>query len=212
MKRLLIIAMLAASASACVETNQPVQLLGAVALSPGDCSEASDRPEPYSGDLNFTYGKQYIIGFRFFTALTTSDNDRGNDFYAEEIVLRYESKNPETTFKEETRPIYRVVEPETNDEIIRVEMIGTEARKTLETAVPALPERMTLLVFAKVRGKLSSGAEVETNEVRFPIEVYRHGEATCPPGFQLGASDPAFPCFRPGQDGFSFFCEEAPGS
>jgi hypothetical protein len=207
MKRLLIIAVLAASASACVDANRPVQLLGAFPVNATDCKVATDKGELSGGRLNFNYGKQYTVAFKYISPLVAEDDERGNDFYAEEVLLRYESRNPETTFKEESRLIYTVVQPAVAGEI-RVDLIGTEASKTLESSIPAPPERMTLLAFVKIKGRLSSGADVETNEVRYPIEIYR-GDS-CPTGTVPGL-DPAAPCATPGQDENPPICKASGG-
>lgn len=207
MKRLLISALLVTSGTACVEANRPVQLLGAGPLDPGTCALASETAELYAGELNFNLGKQYTVAFKFFSPLSTEADDRRTDFYAEEIVLRYESINPDVTFKEESKLIYAVVQPET-DGIIRVDLIGNEARKTLETSIPPAPGVMTLLPYVRLKGRLSSGGEVETNEVRFPIDVFR-GES-CPENTEPVAP-PDAPCGFPGQDGNGALCRPTTG-
>jgi hypothetical protein len=126
-------------------------------------------------------------------------------FIAEEAVLTYEAKKVNATFKEESTPLYFVVKAGTqtsDDAYFPVDLIGDEARKKLDSVVPAEPDSMTLLVTLKLKGKLSSGRSAETNEVTFPIEITRG--ASCP-STQTAQPIPAFPCF-PGQDGNGFTC------
>ena len=83
-----------------------------------------------------------------------------------------------------------------------------EYRRKLEAAVPSAPEAMTLIVTFKIRGKLTSGADVETNEVRFPIVISREGNP-CPAGEipkQPEGSGRDSSCFNPGQDNQAYTC------
>ena len=58
-----------------------------------------------------------------------------------------------------------------------------------------------------IRGELSSGNAVETNEVTFPIQITRAGPA-CPAGQVVVSKEGA--CFNPGQNGQKPTCEVAP--
>jgi hypothetical protein len=208
MKRLWVIAILAFGASACVEANRPVQLLSAVPRSL-DC-QGVEEVALTRGSLNFNAGKSYRIGFQLFSPLTVDDEAQSPaGFYAEEIVLNYESVGPKISFTEESLPIYFVVPAGAapGESWLELDLIGTEARKKLETAVPTYPDEMTLFVTLKVKGTLPSGKGVETNEVTYPISISRAGKC---PDCQVAtyADREEAPCGYPGQDAFynTFSC------
>ncbi|HVG64084.1 MAG TPA: hypothetical protein VNA24_36310 [Hyalangium sp.] len=206
MKRLWFIAILAASASACVEGNNPVQLLSAVPQGPESCT-----PEDIaltSGRLNYDASLGYIITFGLFSPITEDTTGASTSpaaFYAEEIVYNYESRPAPLPFIEESLPIYFVVPvgAQPGDSWLQVNLIGSEARKKLDGAVPPAPDFMTLLTTIKIKGKLPSGKEVETNEVTFPIDITRAGG--CGSGVPTVLNDqgkPLGPCAFAGQDEF----------
>jgi hypothetical protein len=199
MKRLLCIAALAASTSACVDPISPVQLLEASPLQPNTC-----QPENVAlirGHLDFAVRDRYVTSFGIFSPLVSEEGGR-NDFFGQEIVLNYQSKNPEIDFIEERLPIYFVVRAGASDGFIYTNIIGSEARRRMVGQVPAFPDSMTLLVTLQIKGKYTSGREAETNKVTYPIEITRSA------GCQTGAPviDPENPCLFPGQDGTPFTC------
>jgi len=202
MKRLWVIAILAFGASACVEGNNPVQLLSAVPRTL-DCKDVEDVALT-RGSLNFNAGKSYRIGFQLYSPLSTDDDVlTPAGFYAEEILISYDSVGPKISFTDESLPIYFVVpagaDPE--ESWLEMDLIGTEARKKLETAVPTYPDEMTLFVTLKVKGKLPSGKGAETNEVTYPISISR--AARCPDDqVPTYADTEGAPCGYPGQDAF----------
>lgn len=213
MKRLWFIAILAASAAACVEGNNPVQLLNAIPRDPKSCDRAEIALT--RGNLNFNAGTGYYITFSLFSPLTSEEAATSPaGFYGEEIILSYETRNPKITLEEESEPIYFVVPAGAapDDSWIEMNLIGSMARRTLATAVPAAPESMTLLSTVKIKGRLPSGKEVETNEVTFPIELTR-GRG-CETNFVPVLANPEDnPCGHPGQDAnFNVFqCVPATG-
>ncbi|MFL5349444.1 MAG: hypothetical protein ACJ8AT_31985 [Hyalangium sp.] len=203
MKRLLFIATLAASASACVNGNNPVQLLDARPVDSKTC-ERSEKAI-LRGSLNYNVNTHYITTFSVFSPLTeNTTSGSGTGFYGEEVDLSYTAKKVTTTFTDESLPILYVVPAgaQPGDSFFTVDLIGDEARKKLEAVVPSEPDSMTLLVTIKLKGKLASGKAAETNEVTFPIEITRG--ASCPPNQtpMPGAEDKCFP----GQDGVAFSC------
>jgi hypothetical protein len=201
MKRSLLIAILAASASACVEGNNPVQLLEAIPKDPKTCEPGNTAL--IRGRLNYDAGQHYYTTFSLFSPLEAATGSSGVGFYGEEFVYNYTSKNPSVSFKEESLPIYFVVQANTEGSWVGVDLIGDDARKKLEAAVPAAPDAMTLLVQFKLKGKLASGKTVETNEVTYPIEISRQGG--CTTGTPAAPADS--PCAFPGQDGNGFICQ-----
>lgn len=203
MKPLWFIAILAASATACVEGNNPVQLINAIPQDPDSCERGDIALG--SGQLNFDAGQAYVMTFGLFSPITVDERPDASPaaFYAEEVVYNYEVKGPvKIPFTEESRPIYLVVpvgaDPDTN--WLALNLIGSEARKRLEGSVPTAPDSLTLLATVKLRGKLPSGKKVETNTVTFPIEVTR--AARCASGTVPAPATGLPPCANPGQDGF----------
>jgi hypothetical protein len=182
MKRLLFIAALAASTTACVEASNPVQLVRARPLDPETCAKPADNAADLAaGSLDFAYGSSFYIVLGLFSPLTQDQTGNGTGFVADEVIYTYESQGVKATFKEETRPIYLAVPPGAtpDDNFLIINLIGTEAAKKLDSLVPTAPDTMTLLSTLKLKGKLASGKSVESNELTFPITITRAG---CPSG------------------------------
>lgn len=204
MKRLLLVAALLAGAPACVDANADVTIFEARPLDPETCGPLDDESVfQKSGRLNYSVGRRFVLGFRLETTVTSPEgreNEVSNDFFADEIVLSYESVNPDLNFEEEAIPTYFVVREGDGSANILVNLIGPKAVETLNAAeIPAPPGFMTLFSTLKIRGKLGSGGSAETNEATFPIDIYR-GEA-CPAG-----TSPVGTCGVPGQDGYGHSC------
>jgi hypothetical protein len=198
MKRLWFIAILAASASACVEGNNPVQLLSAVPFDPESCERSEQAV--IRGRLNYAVNSSYVTTFSIFSPVTTEDVPVA--FFCEEIIYNYESQNPKVNFTEETLAIHCAVPPGAAPEesYIGLDLIATDARKKLDGVVPAAPDAMTLLASVRVRGRSAAGKSLETNEVTFPIELSRGNG--CGTGVPDLANAAEFPCGYPGQDAF----------
>jgi hypothetical protein len=203
MKRLLLIAALAASAVSCVEGNRAVQILEAHAT-----TESCEPAEiVINGTLNYDVTNRYLANFTLFTPIDQDIDDPNRiDFFGNELVLNYVATTPPVTFVEEVIPVHLVVGTTGGDNSVTLDLIGDKARAKLEAAVPAFPDVMTLLVSFKIRGELSSGNAVETNEVTFPISITRAG-SPCPAGEVLVEKEGA--CFNPGQNGQAVECETA---
>ncbi len=201
MKRLWLIAILAAGAPACVEGNNPVQLLSAIPQAPESCEPGTVALT--QGRLNYNGGNSYFTTFQLFSPISAEDNSDASPaaFYAEEIIYNYESRNPRISFTEESLPIYFVVPAgaQPGDSWLAMNLIGSEARKKLDTSVPTAPDSMTLLASIRVKGRLPSGKEVETNEVTYPIEITRAGQGCTAPQVPARPAG-APPCLYPGQD------------
>jgi hypothetical protein len=200
MKRLWLIAILVASASACVEGNNPVQLLSAIPQNPESCEPGTVALT--HGRLNYAVGTSYVTTFQLFSPIAGDESSQASPaaFYAEEIIYNYESRNPPVSFTEESLPIYFVVPAgaQPGDSWLAMNLIGSKAREKLNGAVPAAPDSMTLLASIRVRGRFPSGKQVETNEVTYPIELTRAGGCTPPQVPARPAEAP--PCLYPGQD------------
>jgi len=202
MKRLLLIAALAAGAVSCVEGNRAVQILQANQMG-ADCA-AGDAL--LNGTLNYDISNVYLANFTIFSPVQAQDDNR-LDFFGKEIVLNYESRTPSVSFSEEAIPVHLVVAAGETDSSVVINLIGDKARAKLEGAVPSAPDAMTLLVSLRIRGELSSGNAVETNEVTFPITISRAG-SLCAAGKVLTPEDG--PCANPGQNGQKYTCEDPP--
>jgi hypothetical protein len=206
MKRLWFIAILAASAPACVEGNNAVQLLNATPQGAESCTP--EEVSLTSGLLNYDASPAYRITFGLFSPITDDSTGTSSSpaaFYADEIVYNYESMNPKVPFTEESRPIYFVVPTgaQPGENWLALNLIGTEARKKLDGAVPSAPDFMTLLATIKIKGKLPSGKQVETNEVTFPINITRAGGCSSGvPTVLNEQGEPLGPCAFAGQDQF----------
>jgi hypothetical protein len=204
MKRLLLIAALTAGAVSCVEGNRAIQILESREVGV-DCEPGNPL---LVGSLNYDVTNIYLANFTLFSPIQQGDDSPNRlDFFGREIVLNYESQNPPITFNEEIRPVYLVVGAGSEDATVTLNLIGDKARAKLEGVVPTSPEAMTLLVSLRIRGELSSGTAVETNEVTFPIQISRAGPA-CPAGQVLTVQEGA--CFNPGQSGQKPTCQTAP--
>jgi hypothetical protein len=201
MKRLWFIAILAASASACVEGNNPVQLLSAVPFEPESCDRADQAV--LRGRLNYAVNSSYVTTFSIFSPVIETEDVGAVAFFCEEVVYSYQSEKPTIGFSDESLAIHCAVPPgaSPDDSYVGLDLIGTEARAKLDGAVPAAPDAMTLLVTVKLRGRSPNGRQVETNEVTFPIEITRSGVG-CGGGAVLPEDPAAFPCGYPGQDAF----------
>lgn len=205
MKRLLLIAALAAGAVSCVEGNRAVQILEARQIS-GTCERTVAL---INGSLNYDLSNVYLASFTLFSPIEQSSDDPNRlDFFGKELVLNYESRNPSVSFTEELIPVHLVVGAGEEGSSVLLDLIGDKARTKLEGSVPPFPDFMTLLVSLKIRGELSSGNGVETNEVTFPIQITRAG-SPCAAGKVLTPKDQGA-CSNPGQNGQDFTCEEAP--
>jgi len=138
-------------------------------------------------------------------AASAADSSNRLDFFGKEVVLNYESRNPSVSFTEEAIPVHLVVAAGETDSTVVLNLIGDKARAKLDGAVPTFPDVMTLLVSMRIRGEMSTGSAVETNEVTFPIDISRVG-SLCPAGKVITPKDDG-PCFNPGQGGAEFTCE-----
>jgi hypothetical protein len=204
MKRLLFIAALAASATACVEGINPVQLVRARQVDKS-CGKASDTlGDPLSGSLDYSLSNQYILALGIFSPLESDQQTTGTGFIAEEIIYNYESQGVKATFKEESQPIYFAVSGGSDpaDSYIILNLIGTEAVKKLDSLVPTYPDTMTLLSTVKLKGRLASGRGVETNELTYPISLTR---GVCPEG-KTPTPKPDVDICNSAQE-FSFTCQ-----
>lgn len=215
MKRLLVLATLAASVTGCVadQGDAPVRLLGVRSLSGTAAQCTLGDTQQAQGSLDISGGGTYVMGVNVETinaaqpVVVNGETFSGpglGDVNLRELVLTYESEPSLSLPAEERIPYYAVFRPQTAgaDSFALLYAIGPEALAELQRSVP-VGTTVTLLSTVKAVGKFSGGATVETNEITYPIIVrnsgYNRATNTCPVAGQqpvglLG------PCDQPGQD------------
>jgi hypothetical protein len=117
----------------------------------------------------------------------TVDQASGNDFIADQAVLTYQYSDPAVTLPSETENLRAVISAGCPRDkcSVGLNLIGPGASAILDGAVTAVPQ--TLLVHFVLTGKTSGGRTTHTNEVTFPLTVFRSDPAalTCPAGTTL---------------------------
>jgi hypothetical protein len=162
-----------------------------------------------NGSLNYDASNSYLASFTLFSPIQQNSDDPNRlDFFGKELILNYESRNPPVSFTEEIIPVHLVVGAGEEGSSVLLDLLGDKARSKLEGSVPPFPDFMTLLVSLRIRGELSSGNGVETNEVTFPIQITRAGPP-CEAGKIVVEKDPGA-CSNPGQNGQAYTCDPAP--
>jgi hypothetical protein len=167
MKRLLLIAALM-GASACVNGNEAIMILGATPVGP-DCSPATDLA-PIAGALQ-AGSDRFITSFAIASSLPAKVGTSGerNDFYGEELIFSYRAENqkPAISFDDESLPISFFIGVGAADSVLVLDLIASGAK----AKVPNMVEGSTLYVTVKMKGKTSSGTSVESNEATLPIRI-----------------------------------------
>jgi hypothetical protein len=212
MKRLMMIAALAASSVGCVanQGDAPIRFLGTRELTSGSDSCSLGDRQRTSGQLDISSGNSYLLGLSVETN-TVEQETRVNgipvsgsglsDITLTEVILTYDSEPSLSLPKEERLPYYAVFRPESSgDSFALFYVIGPKA---LEVLGDNVAEGDTVTVFAtiKARGRMSGGQIVETNEITFPINVISSGfdpeSGTCGDGVPVTLPGP---CGNYGQD------------
>jgi hypothetical protein len=182
MKRLMMIAALAASAVGCVanQGDAPIRFLGTRELTAGsDSCSLGDRQQT-SGQLDISAGNSYLLGMSIETN-TVQQETRVNgvpvtgsglsDITLSEIILNYDSEPSLPLPKEERLPYYAVFRPQSSgDSFALFYILGPKALTVLQDSVSS-DEPVTVFVTVKGRGRMSGGQVVETNEITFPVVV-----------------------------------------
>ncbi len=208
MKRLMVVAALAASSVACVanQGDAPIRFLSAGALRDegGSCSLADDKYVS-AGALDLSGGNSYLLGLRLETNNTPQQISVGGEVFSggglsditlNEVILTYESQPSVPLPREERIPIYTVFRPGTAEgSYMLVFTLGPEAIARLQGVGP---EGVTVLSTIKARGRMSSGQPVETNEITFPVFVFESGAG---PGACTPPQRVVSRCGYIGQDG-----------
>jgi hypothetical protein len=198
MKRLMVMAMLAAVPLGCVanQGDASVRLMHALFLKSQEgegASEGGCTADPASVISSGSYdvsGKQnYLLALSVETNTLeqpvvingeTFSGEGLSDITLNEVIYSYESQ-PSITLpadEEDRTPIYRVFRPgsDPGGSYMFVRAFGAKAVEALATAVPCSDtNRVTVLTTMKMRGRLSGGQVVETNEITFPVTVFNSG-------------------------------------
>jgi hypothetical protein len=187
MKRLMVLATLAASVTGCVanQGDAPVRFLGARALKSesGGCGLADLQLA--QGSLDISGGGSYLLGVNVETnnisqpIVINGETFSGpglSDINMREVVLTYQSQPSITLPMEERIPYYAVFRPGTSStgSFALMYAIGPKALEALRASV-GVGETVTVLSTIKAVGQFSGGAPVETNKITFPIVVYNSG-------------------------------------
>ena len=218
MKRLMLVAALAASSSACVANQGDASIrflqAGALASADGRCSVATGGAQVPQGLLDISGKQSYLLGLVVETNSTQRDitvngdllSGPGlNDITLNEVVLSYEaSPRVPGLPEEETFPIYGVFRPATSSGSYAVlYALGPKALTALEAAVGE-GQQVTVFSTIKARGQFSSGMATESNEITFPINIINSGfdptTLACPGGLVFTPSQAVGPCGQLGQD------------
>ncbi|WP_225410981.1 hypothetical protein [Stigmatella hybrida] len=182
MKRLLLMAALTMGASACVDGNEPIMILGTTPVGP-DCAPLSG-PVPLSGRL-VVGTDTFITSFNIASSLPAKTGASGerNDFYGEELILSYRTENqkPAINFEDESLPISFFIPVGGASNVLVLDVIGNAAKVKIKGVprqenppkdeIPGMKEGSTLFVTVKLKGKTSAGGSVESNEATYPIQI-----------------------------------------
>jgi hypothetical protein len=221
MKNSVLSALLALGMSACVESSPALQIGGATAQG-ADCSLASSSAAGLlrgSLDLSFRGGGYPLVlavtSNLVSTPIEIGDRPVGadedlNTIYVTSLVLSYSSPTEGLTFTEgrASVPIYGTLEDDGN---LLLNLLTSKVLTDLNGFVQGTGSA-ELLVTVQLKGSRVAGDEVESNEIVFPITVYRSGAgleaAVCGPGKRFAASED--PCPQAGLNGVLPECEAIP--
>lgn len=218
MKRLMLVAALAASSSACVanQGDSSIRFLQAAPLKTesGGCSVTTGGSQIPQGLLDISGGGTYLVGLVVETNIAQRDLSVGgkilsgpglNDITLNEVVLTYETSVRVAGLpEEESIPIYGVFRPGTAAGSYAIlPALGSKALTALSGFVTEA-QPVTVVSTIKAKGRLSSGLGVETNEIQFPVNVitsgYTGGSSPCPAGLEYKPAQAIGACNQLGQD------------
>ncbi len=214
MKRVMMMAALLVASVSCVSGggDSAIRLLHARVLKSEGSGCTIGEFVISGGELDVSGGRSYVLGLNIESnavdpSLIVGGENFGssglNDVVLREIVLTYEAQPALSLLSEERIPIYRLLRAGTTDESsLLINAIGPLALQQIQdSVVPG--QSVTLSVTIKARGELGNKAQVESNEMTFPIVLFNSGyrvpeDSICPEGTTL--SDVVHPCGYLGQD------------
>ncbi|SEM93484.1 hypothetical protein SAMN05444354_12639 [Stigmatella aurantiaca] len=191
MKRLLLMAALTMGASACVNGNEAIMILGTTPVGP-DCAPLTEA-SPVSGSLR-AGGDSFFTSFNIASSLPARTGTSGerNDFYGEEIIFSYRAETngepaeiggKKVSFEDESLPISFFIAVGSSTNVLVLDLIASDAKAT----VPNLDPGSTLFVTVKLKGKTSGGGSVESNEATYPIQIVNPNDCDRAPNEGAGA-------------------------
>lgn len=188
MKQLFLVAALAAGAVGCADDLRPIQIREAQPL---DESCSPEDKGQYAGSLDLaaldngasTANFGYIMNFTVASALqpqevavggsTVADEAR-NNFIIQEIEYTFESTPPRTIAPERV-PAYGIIPVGSENSNINIVLTPPRALEAMRELVDSTGAPATLLTTFRLKGKLASGTETESDEATFPITIYNSG-------------------------------------
>ncbi len=193
MKQLFLVAAVAMGAAGCADDLRPIQILGAQPL---DESCAAQDVGRYTGSLDLaaldngetpaTFG--YLMNFTVASQFeeqniavggTPVANSTRNNFIMQEIEYTFES-TPARAIPAERIPAYGIV-PVGGEASINILLTPPRALQAMKDLVDSTGTPATLLTKFRLKGKLASGTETESNEATFPITVFNSGTVCTAP-------------------------------
>jgi hypothetical protein len=179
----------------------------------------------YAGSLDVTWldhgftpeDLQYVLGFNVSSNLEGESVDVNdapvadparNNFIVEKIEFRYDSV-PAATYNAEVVPAFFVVAPGSQDSKMIINLVTPKALEKAAALVDSTGASVTLNAHFRLKGKLASGSESESNEVSFPVTISKRYASFA--GCDVAAGETpkrSGPCKSlGGQDGTEVACE-----
>lgn len=202
MKQLFLVAALAMGAAGCADDLRPIQILGAQPLDEGCAPQdvglyagSLDLAALDNGETPATFG--YLINFTAASQLQAEDvevggspvsNSARNNFIMEEIEYTFES-TPARAIPAERIPAYGII-PVGGEASINILLTPPRALQAMKELVDSTGTPATLLTKFRIKGKLASGTETESNEASFPITVFNSGIVCADPTPLLARTGP----------------------
>lgn len=188
MKQLFLVAALAVGAAGCADDLRPIQLRDAKPLDV-ECSEADvglyagsldlaaldngAPPQSISFLMSFTVASQMeAVGVQVGNG-SVADAAR-NNFIVEEIEYSFTS-TPPRAFAAERVPAFAVIPAATSSSRMNINLIPPRALETVMALVDETGAPVTLLSTIRLKGRLASGVQTESDTATFPITVYNSG-------------------------------------
>lgn len=209
-------AIIGAAGIACGVQEQPVNIGEAHPWKLQGTSCSIDTSQYISsGTLNVGEADSYVGSFSWSSGLSSTGTDVNgetvdtarNDFYGSEVDITYTS-TPDLGLGSAVVPGLWILPAGggSSGNYFSVDVIPPTVGKQIAAKLPTVSgSKATVYATLKMKGKLGSGSEAESNSVTFPIDVYDIAITSCPTGevkvFQAG-------CFF-GQNGADYACVPA---
>ncbi|MCE9667381.1 hypothetical protein LY474_06095 [Myxococcus stipitatus] len=183
MKPFYIAALLALGPVACVDSTPALQVL-TVAPPDTDCV-IPDDVGLLRGSVNLSLTDSYLLGLNVVSNLQGSEvlvggnpvsDPNSLNVYLTEVEFSYATE-PRINVESETVAIYGSF-PSADDGQLLINLLTTKAAETLKAQIAA-DASVEMVVTIQLHGKTTSGSEVDSNEVKYPLTVTNEAFA-CP--------------------------------